>query len=198
MDRGSHLGMIIVFAVPGFWLALLLMQLISIKSGWLPLSGLVSLDHEYLPLPQRIIDIASHLVLPLLVASIGGIVAMARYVRSSTIGVLQQPYILAARAKGVPMRSLYYRHILRNALLPVITILGLSIPGLLGGSVILESVFAIPGLGRLFYEAVMMRDYPLIMAEVMLTAVLTMAGNLCADIAYAYADPRVREGQANE
>jgi peptide/nickel transport system permease protein len=136
------------------------------------------------------------LILPVAVSSLGGLAAITRYMRSSMHEALQQPYIYAARAKGLPPQQVVYKHALRNAVLPIVTILGLSVPGLLGGSVIFETIFALPGVGRLFYEAVMMRDYNLIMAEVVLVAVLTMVGNLIADIAYAYVDPRIRYEKA--
>jgi len=116
----------------------------------------------------------------------------SRYVRQNMLESLSQPYILTARAKGLSEKQILYRHAFPNAILPLITILGLSVPGLLGGSVIFESIFALPGIGELFYRAVMMRDYNLIMASVILGAVLTMFGNLAADIAYAYVDPRIR------
>lgn len=180
------------FAVPTFWLALLLMNLVGIKLGWLPISGIKSLDFEYFNLSQRIIDYLRHLILPVFVSGIGGLAGICRYMRSNMIEALNQPYIYTARAKGLPERTVIYKHALRNAVLPIVTILGLSVPGLLGGSVIFESIFALPGIGRLFYEAVMMRDYPLIMAEVVLGAILTMLGNLLADISYAYVDPRIR------
>lgn len=180
------------FAMPTFWLALLLMNLFGIKLGWLPISGIKSLDFEYYNLYQKIIDLSRHLVLPIFVSSIGGLAGISRYMRSSMAEALNQPYIYTARAKGLSEKKVIYKHALRNAVLPIVTILGLSIPGLLGGSVIFESIFAIPGIGRLFYEAVMMRDYPLIMAEVALGAILTMFGNLIADISYAYVDPRIR------
>jgi peptide/nickel transport system permease protein len=111
------------------------------------------------------------------------------------VGVIHQDYIRTARAKGLPERDVIYKHALKNALLPVITILGLSVPGLIGGSVIFESIFAIPGMGRLFYESVMSRDYPVIMGVLAIVAVLTLAGNLLADVAYSYADPRIRMGR---
>ena len=180
------------FALPTFWIALLLMQLFGISLGWLPISGIKSLDFEYFSLWRKLLDLLRHLALPVFVLSITGMAGMLRYMRSSMIEALQQPYIYTARAKGLSERKVLYKHALRNAILPVITILGLSIPGLLGGSVIFESIFALPGIGRLFYEAVMMRDYPVIMAEVVLVGVLTMLGNLVADIAYAWADPRIR------
>ena len=112
--------------------------------------------------------------------------------RSNMLEVIRQDYILTARAKGLPERAVIYRHALRNALLPVITILGLSVPGLIGGSVIFETIFAIPGMGKLFYDGVMMRDYPLIMGILVIGAALTLVGNLIADLSYALADPRIR------
>jgi peptide/nickel transport system permease protein len=180
------------FAMPTFWLALLCMDFFGIKLGWLPISGIKSLDFEYFSFWRKIADFAWHLILPVAVSSIGGLAGVSRYMRSSMIEALKQPYIYTARAKGLSGTRVVYKHGLRNAVLPIVTILGLSIPGLLGGSVIFEQIFAIPGIGKLFYEAVMSRDYPLIMAEVVLGGVLTMLGNLIADISYAYVDPRVR------
>ncbi len=191
-DKAMTIFVFIGFSVPTFWLALLLMNFFGVKLGWLPVSGIKSLDYEYLNFWEKFFDVAKHLVLPLFVSSITGLAGVSRYMRSSMLEALQQPYIYTARAKGVPESKIAYKHAFRNAVLPIVTILGLSIPGLLGGSVIFESIFAIPGIGRLFYEAVMMRDYPVIMAEVVLGAVLTMSGNLIADISYAYVDPRIR------
>lgn len=191
-DKITTVLVFIGFAMPTFWLALLLMNLFGITLRWLPISGIKSLDFEYMSFGQQIMDLARHLILPVFVSGIGGLAGILRYMRSNMIDVLHQPYIYTARAKGLPEKTVIYKHALRNAILPIVTILGLSIPGLLGGSVIFESIFAIPGIGRLFYEAVMMRDYPLIMAEVVLGAILTMLGNLIADISYAYVDPRIR------
>ncbi len=191
-DKSVTIMVFIGFAMPTFWLALLCMNFFSIQLGWLPISGIKSLDFEYFNFWQKVIDYARHLILPVAVSSIGGLAGVSRYMRSSMIEALKQPYIYTARAKGLSQAKVVYKHGLRNAVLPIVTILGLSIPGLLGGSVIFESIFAIPGIGRLFFEAVMMRDYPLIMAEIVLVAVLTMLGNLIADISYAYVDPRVR------
>ncbi len=191
-DKSVTIMVFIGFAMPTFWLALLCMNFFSIQLGWLPISGIKSLDFEYFNFWQKVIDYARHLILPVAVSSIGGLAGVSRYMRSSMVEALKQPYIYTARAKGLSQARVVYKHGLRNAVLPIVTILGLSIPGLLGGSVIFESIFAIPGIGRLFFEAVMMRDYPLIMAEIVLVAVLTMLGNLIADISYAYVDPRVR------
>lgn len=191
-DKITTFFVFLGFAMPTFWLALLLMSLFGITLGWLPISGIKSLDFEYFNFGQKVLDYAKHLILPIFVSSLGGLAGISRYMRSSMIEALNQPYIYTARAKGLREKEVIYKHALRNAVLPIVTILGLSIPGLLGGSVIFESVFAIPGIGRLFFEAVMMRDYPLIMAEIVLGAILTMLGNLIADISYAYVDPRIR------
>ncbi|MFA6217244.1 MAG: ABC transporter permease [Candidatus Omnitrophota bacterium] len=191
-DHAWTILLFLLFAAPTFWLALLLMQFFGITLGWLPISALKSLDYEYFTWWQKIGDLARHLFLPILVSAFGSLAGVSRYMRSNMIETLQQPYMYTARAKGLPEQTVIYKHALRNAILPIVTIIGLSIPGLLGGSVIFESIFALPGIGRLFYEAVMMRDYPLIMAEVVIGAVLTMTGNLIADIAYAYVDPRIR------
>jgi len=191
-DSVTTVVIFLLFAAPTFWLALLCMQLFCIRLEWFPVSGVKSLDFEYFSFWQKIWDIGKHLFLPVMVSVLGSLAGISRYMRSSMIEVLQQPYIFAARAKGISHRMVIYKHGLRNALLPIVTIMGFAIPGLLGGSVIFESIFSLPGIGRLFYEAVMMRDYPLIMAEIILGAVLTMLGNLAADIAYACVDPRIR------
>ena len=191
-DYTSSLVMFVLFSAPTFWLALLFMQFFSIRLGWFPISGLKSLDYEYFSGWHRFLDVSWHLALPVIVSSLGSLAGVSLYMRSSMIESLRQPYITAARAKGLSEGSVVYKHALRNAVLPIVTIVGLSIPGLLGGSVIFESIFALPGIGKLFYEAVMTRDYPLIMAEVVLGAVLTMAGNLIADISYACVDPRIK------
>lgn len=191
-DRGMTVLVFIGFAMPGFWLALLLMLFFGIHLGWLPLSGLTSLDYATLSPWGKLLDVARHLALPLFIYTFGSLAGMSRFMRSAMLEVLRQDYILTARAKGLPTRTVIFRHALRNALLPVITILGLSLPGLIGGSVIIESIFALPGLGQLFYTAVMARDYPLIMGNLVLGAVLTQAGNLIADLCYGLADPRIR------
>lgn len=191
-DTATAFSSFVMLSVPTFWLALLLMQLLCIRLGWLPISGLHSMDFEYFMPVQKFLDTARHLILPVFVSSVGGIAVVSRYMRSSILEALRQPYICAARAKGLPARAVIYKHALRNALLPIVTLVGLSIPGLLGGSVIFESIFALPGLGQLFFQAVMARDIPLIMAEVVLGALLTVTGNLIADISYAYVDPRIR------
>lgn len=191
-DRISTVTVFTGYAVPAFWLALLLMILFGVHLGWLPISGLVSLEHGSFTFAGKVWDRARHLVLPVFVSSFTGLAGFSRYMRSNMLEVIRQDYIASAKAKGLPERKVVFRHALRNALLPVITILGLSVPGLLGGSVIFESIFAIPGLGQLFYQGVMARDYPLVMGALVIGAFLTLLGNLLADIGYALADPRIQ------
>lgn len=180
------------FAAPSFWIGLLLMSFFGVRLGVLPVSGIVSLDFENYTIFGKALDIARHLILPVGVASIGGVAGVSRYMRQSMLGAISEDYVRTARAKGLPEGKVIYKHALRNALLPVITILGLSVPGLIGGSVILETIFSIPGVGRLMVESVFMRDYNVIMASLFISAILTLLGNLIADIAYVYADPRIR------
>lgn len=195
MDKGITLFVFIGFAVPTFWLALLLMYLFGVKLNWLPISGLHSLGSENLGFLSYLLDTAKHLIMPVMVASFGSLAGLSRYMRSSMLNVIGQDYITTARAKGLPERLVIYKHALRNALLPLITLLGFSIPGLIGGSVIFETIYAIPGMGQLFYQAVMSRDYPVVMGILVIGAFLTLIGNLVADFCYAIADPRIRHGR---
>jgi peptide/nickel transport system permease protein len=195
LDRGVTVFVFIGFAVPTFWLALLLMYFFGVKLEWLPISGLHSLGSEGYGTLRWLWDLAKHLVLPISVASFGSLAGLSRYMRSTMLEVIRQDYITTARAKGLAERTVIYRHALRNALLPVITLLGFSLPGLIGGSVIFETIFSIPGMGQLFYTGVMARDYPLVMGILVIGAFLTLLGNLLADICYAFADPRIRHGQ---
>jgi peptide/nickel transport system permease protein len=194
LDRGVTVFVFIGFAVPTFWLALLLMYFFGVKLEWLPISGLHSLGSEEYGTLRWLWDLAKHLVMPISVASFGSLAGLSRYMRSTMLEVIRQDYITTARAKGLAERTVIYRHALRNALLPVITLLGFSLPGLIGGSVIFETIFSIPGMGQLFYAGVMSRDYPLVMGILVIGAFLTLLGNLLADICYAFADPRIRHG----
>jgi peptide/nickel transport system permease protein len=196
IDKGITLFVFIGFAVPTFWLSLLMMYIFGVKLGILPISGLHSLGGDRLTGIAWLLDTAKHLILPLGVATFGALAGLSRYTRATMLEVLGQDYITTARGKGLPERLVIYRHALRNALLPVITILGFSLPGLIGGSVIFETIFAIPGMGQLFYQGVMSRDYPLVMGILVIGALLTLIGNLLADLLYAVADPRIRHGNA--
>ncbi|WP_305044364.1 ABC transporter permease [Geoalkalibacter sp.] len=191
-DRATTVFVFIGFATPSFWLALLLMDYLGVRLGLFPISGVRSLGHDYLSWGGQLWDRIHHLILPVFVSAFGGLAGFSRYMRSNMLEVIRQDYILTARAKGLSENVVIYKHALRNALLPVITILGLSVPGLIGGSVIFETIFAIPGMGKLFFDSVMMRDYPVIMGVLVMGAVLTLVGNLIADLSYALADPRIR------
>ncbi len=195
-DRCTTVWVFLGYSIPSFWLALLCMAYFGVHLHWLPISGLYSLDHDWMGPIARMMDIAHHIILPIGVIVFVGLAGLSRYVRSSMVEVLQKDYIRTARAKGLSERRVLFHHGLRNALLSIITILGLSLPDLITGSVIMETVFSIPGMGRLFYDAVMARDYSVIMALVTIGAILTLFGNLLADIAYAYTDPRIRVGTA--
>jgi len=191
-DKITTVFVFVGFATPGFWLALLLMILFGIVLGWLPISGLTSFNYESLSVAGKIWDRASHLILPVFVSAFGGLAGLSRFMRGSMLEVIRQDYVTVARAKGLKEKEVIYKHAFRNALLPIITILGLSVPGLIGGSVIFESIFSIPGMGQLFYMSVMTRDYPLVMCILTIGAALTLLGNLMADIGYMLVDPRIR------
>jgi peptide/nickel transport system permease protein len=193
-DKTTTLLVFFGFAMPSFWLALLLIMFFGVYLDWLPISGLRSLNFPQFTFWQKVQDLVSHVTLPVLGAAFGGLAVWSRYTRGSMLEVIRQDYITTARAKGLPERTVVFKHALRNALLPVITMLGLSVPGLISGSVIFETIFAIPGMGQMLYNAVMARDYPLVMGELVIAAVLTLMGNLLADVGYALADPRIRTG----
>lgn len=193
-DRSITLFNFIGFSIPGFWLSLLLMYWLGVVNNWFPISGLHSLNYESLDSWGKIKDSLSHLFLPVVIPSITGLAGITLFVKNGMLDVLHQDFITTARAKGLNERKVVYTHALRNALLPLITIIGLSIPGLIGGSVIAETIFAIPGMGKLFYDAVLMRDFPVVMGILTIGSALTLIGNLLADVMYAWADPRVRRG----
>jgi len=193
-DKVTTMFVFIGFATPDFWLALLLMSFFGAQLGWLPISGLRSMNWEYLTFWGQQLDFVSHLALPIVVATFGGLAGFSRYMRQSMLEVVRQDYVQTARAKGLPENVVIGKHALRNALLPVVTILGLSLPGLIGGSVIIESIFAIPGMGQLMVQSIYARDYPVVMGNLVVVAVLTLFANLFADIAYGLVDPRIRLG----
>jgi len=191
-DKAATVFVFIGFSMPAFWMALLCMIFFGLKLGILPISGLHSLDYSDMSLPAKVLNVASHLVLPVFISSFTGLAGLSRYVRSSMLEVIHQDYIRTAYAKGLSENRIIFRHALKNALLPVVTILGLSLPALIGGGFIFETIFAYPGMGRLGYDAVMSRDYPVVMAVGVIAAALTLIGNLLADIMYAWVDPRIR------
>ena len=191
-DKLSTVFVFIGFSTPTFWLALLLMILFGVNMGILPISGIQSIDVSEMGPFDRLLDWIRHLILPVGISAFGGIAGLSRYSRSSMLEVIRQDYIKTARAKGLNESKVIFRHAFRNALMPIVTILGLSVPGLIGGGVIFETIFAIPGMGQLFYASTMARDYPTIMGILVIGAMLTLFGNLIADISYALVDPRIR------
>lgn len=173
-------------ATPNFWIGLVLIMFFSVQLGWFPTGGVATLEA-----PFSIWDRLHHLILPSLVLATADMAGLTRYTRSSMIEVLRQDYIRTARAKGFKETKVIYRHGVRNGLIPIITIFGLMLPSFIGGSVIIESIFAWPGIGMLFMDAAFQRDYPVIMAVTVIAATLVVIGNLIADILYAIFDPRI-------
>ena len=192
LDRFTTIFVFVGFSTPSFWLALLLIYLFGVQWGLLPISGIQRLDITGLTVWSLLVDRAEHLILPVFVLTFIGLAGYSRYMRNNMLEVMRQDYIRTARAKGLPERKVIYKHALRNAVMPIITILGLSLPGIIGGSLITETVFSIPGIGLLMYQAVLSRDYNLAMGILVPAAFLTLLGNFLADVAYAFADPRVR------
>jgi peptide/nickel transport system permease protein len=181
-----------LYSLPAFWLGLMLIMLLSRKLGWFPSGGMHAADARYLGGWVWLGDLLHHLVLPVVTLALGSFMGTARYLRTSLAEVLGQDYILAVRARGLSERRVLFHHALRNALLPVITLAGLSLPFLLGGAVVVEVVFGWPGMGRVAIEAIWERDYPVIMATVLVSGITVVSGSLLADILYRWADPRVR------
>ncbi|WP_029952216.1 ABC transporter permease [Hippea sp. KM1] len=179
------------YSMPSFWLALLLMILLSVKWHLLPLAGLHSFNVKEGSLPYYI-DMAKHLTIPIFIGVFGSLAGFSRYIRSGVVDTLEKDFIKLMFMRGISPKTILYKHALKNALLPLITIMGLSIPSLIGGSVIIESIFAIPGMGRLFYLSAMARDYPTVMGILTISTILTLIGNLIADICYAIVDPRIK------
>jgi peptide/nickel transport system permease protein len=184
IDTLSTLFSALSFAVPGFWLAIILMLLFSVELHWLPPSGRADIDDP--------VEHVKSIILPALTLGIGMAGHLAQYLRSAVLDVLSRDYVQTARGKGLRNKAIITRHILRNALIPVITVFGLQTGHLLSGAIIVESVFAWPGIGRLTIQAIGWRDYALLQADVMYIVLAFMLINLATDVAYAYIDPRIR------
>ncbi len=192
-DSALSAATLVLYSVPLFWLGLMLLLVFGQELRWLPVSGMTDPTvHDALSWPGRALDVARHLVLPAATLGLVQGAAFARFQRSALIESLGAEFVRAARAKGLPERLVLLRHALRHALAPTITLAGLSIPYLLAGSVLVESVFGWPGMGRVAYDAIFSRDYNVITACAVVTGVLVAVGNLAADLALAAADPRVR------
>lgn len=190
-DRSSAAGLLLLYSVPAFWMALLLMHFVSMRWDLLPLYGMVSSEHDLLPPGARFRDRAAHFVLPVVTLAYGQIAYFSRLTRASILDVVNREFITAARARGASEPSIFFGHILRNALLPMITTLGLVLPYLFSGSVIVERLFQWDGVGRLYFDAVLSRDYPTIMGLTVITAVATLIVSAVTDIIYVAADPRL-------
>lgn len=172
-------------AMPVFWFGLMLQLLFAVRLGWLPSAGMYSPNGGDLP------DLLRHLVLPALTIGIGSIAGWSRYVRSSTVEQMSQDYVRSARSKGLSEKRVMTGHVLRNSLIPLVTVVGIDVPLYLTGAVLTETVFSWPGMGRLFFDALTVRDYPVLMGILVLGAILIVVGNLIADLLYGLLDPRI-------
>lgn len=185
LDWGFMLAALCGLSVPSFWLALNLIFLFAVRYRWFPIGG-------YAPFSESPSRFAWHLFLPALTLGLSHAAVIARMTRSSMLEVLRLDYVRTARAKGVPRRAVILKHALKNALIPVLTVVGISAGALLGGSVITETVFNLPGVGRLIIDAVKRRDYPVVQAGILLVTAIYLTVNLIVDLLYAWANPRIR------
>jgi len=191
LDYIATIAAFIGLSIPAFFFGMLMIKIFSVDLKLLPISGMITLGKK-LNTMQYIIDIMRHMILPAIVLALINTASLMRYTRSSMVEIIKQDYIRTARAKGVSPRKVIYKHALKNALTSIITIISLQIPFLFSGALLTETIFVWPGVGRLNYEAVLNRDYPLIMGIVMILAVVTLTANLVADIMYAVIDPRIK------
>ncbi len=192
-DRFSLASTLVLYSIPSFWAA---MVLISFFGGgehlnWFPITGMASDGIGSLPWHGRIFNVLWHMVLPVVCLTYGGFAFLSRFARSSILRTVDQDYIMTARAKGLPEWRVLVKHAMRNALIPFVTLIGALLPALIGGSVIIEEIFSIPGMGRLGFESVLSRDYPVIMAIAFISALLTLLGMLVSDMLCAVVDPRI-------
>jgi peptide/nickel transport system permease protein len=190
-DRVTTVLVFALISIPGFYLSYLALIFV-VQSFHVDVIGIQTFGREATGAWPQLMDRTWHLVLPSLLGATAGIAVLSRYVRSQMLEVISSDYVRTARAKGLPEDAVLYRHALRNGLLPFVTMLGLLIPGLIGGSVIFETIFAWPGIGRLGYEAILARDYPVVIALNFIAALLTVIGTLLSDVLYLLVDPRIR------
>jgi peptide/nickel transport system permease protein len=197
LDRAIRLGSLLLYSQPAFWLGLMAVLLFAHRLGWFPSSHMHSVGAQHLPAAARWADLGRHLVLPALTIGLAEAGGAVRFVRASLLDVLGRDYIRTARAKGLPEWRVIWVHGLRAAAVPLTQLLGLSVPSLLSGALTVEVIFAWPGLGRIAYDSILARDYPVVVATTAFSAALVVAGNLAADLLHAAADPRLREGGAD-
>jgi peptide/nickel transport system permease protein len=191
-ERASAVVFFLLYSLPTFWVALLLMEFFSVKLRLLPLFGMTSDDYLDLGGGAQLLDRIRHLVLPVVTLAYAQLAIFARFSKSALTEVIRQDFITTARAKGATSGAVLWRHAFRNALIPLITLLGLTIPGLISGSVIVEQIFQWDGVGHLYFQSILSRDYPVVLGLTVATAVVTLLASLFADILYAFADPRIR------
>ncbi|HUP21162.1 MAG TPA: ABC transporter permease [Gemmatimonadota bacterium] len=192
MDNLATVVSFFFYSMPSFWFGLMLILLFAYKLQWLPASQMTSVDFEFMAGLDRLQDRALHLLMPALALGLGGAAAVARYMRSGMLEQIRQDYVRTARAKGLSEGVVVFKHAMRNALIPVVTLLGLYIPFLMSGAVLIETIFAWPGMGRTIVSAIFQRDYPVVLASAFVISVMVIAGNLIADLLYSVVDPRVR------
>jgi peptide/nickel transport system permease protein len=193
-DRSTSLILFILYSLPAFWVALLLLMYLSSGEylNLFPLGGIISDNVEDAGFFIKLRNIMWHLVLPLVTLTYGGFAFLSRYTRANMLEVINQQYIVTARAKGLNNAKVIFVHAFRNSMIPLVTLMASLLPSLIGGSVIVESIFSIPGMGRLGFEAIGTRDIPVIMAITSISALLTLIGILLSDLSYALVDPRIR------
>ncbi|HEV7921373.1 MAG TPA: ABC transporter permease [Thermoanaerobaculia bacterium] len=191
-ERASAVLFFLLYSLPTFWVALLLMELFSVKLRVLPLFGMTSDSYLDLATGARLLDRLRHLVLPVITLAYAQLAIFARFSKSALTEVIRQDFITTARAKGATPGAVLWRHAFRNALIPLITLLGLTIPMLISGSVIVEQIFQWDGVGHLYFQSILSRDYPVVLGLTVATALVTLFASLFADLLYAFADPRIR------
>ena len=192
IDRSLSTVNLILYAIPTFWIALVLVMVFSQKLGLLPSSQMLSFTYQEMTIWQRLADGLSHLILPVVSMSLVSVAVISRYVRNCIAEVLNQEYILAARARGLSEKRIFYKHAFRNAMVPLITLIGQHFPALVGSSIVIELIFSWPGMGRLIVFSAFARDYPVIIACTFVMATFVVIGNLLADVISAIVDPRIR------
>jgi peptide/nickel transport system permease protein len=195
LDTALSVASVTLVALPGYWLGLMLVTVFTYLLRVLPAFGAAGYDADYLSGWARFLDGLRHLALPLATLTLIGVGSAARFVRGALLDALEQPFVVTARAKGLTAPRVMVHHALRHALIPVVTLLGLSLPALFSGAVFVEAVFAWPGVGRILVEAVQARDYPVVMSATAISALLVVAGNLLADVAAGLIDPRLRAAE---
>ena len=193
VDQVATVSLFTLYSLPNFWVATMGIVYLGGGDFWdvFPVFGLQTIGSDSWPLWDQLKDRAWHLALPVACMTYYTLAALSRYMRSSMLEVVRQDYIRTARAKGLSERLVVYRHALRNSLIPIVTLLADLLPALLGGSIVIEQIFSIPGMGQLTFDAVLSRDYPVIMASFTISAMLTLVGILIADILYTFVDPRI-------